>query len=110
MSITSAQSYEMRLSRRRDRIDDPPEPYCQTVERLLADRGVDQIARLLLTPYVISTTRKTKRNAPSVFHGCPPSPDAKIWRMALTRGSLTSPLTPSDLMTLILEARPFHGS
>jgi len=47
MSITSAQSYEMLLSRRRDRIDDPPEPYCQTVERLLADRGVDHIARLL---------------------------------------------------------------
>jgi hypothetical protein len=47
MSITSAQSYEMRLSRGRDRIDDPPEPYCQTVERLLADRGVDHIARLL---------------------------------------------------------------
>ena len=47
MSITSAQSYEMRLSQRRDRIDDPPEPYCQTVERLLADRGVDHIARLL---------------------------------------------------------------
>ena len=34
----------------------------------------------------------------------------KIGRMPLTRGSLTSPLTPSDLMTLILEARPFHGS
>jgi hypothetical protein len=47
MSITSAQSYEMRLSRRRDRIDDPPKPYCQTVEPLLADRGVDHIARLL---------------------------------------------------------------
>jgi hypothetical protein len=47
MSITSAQSYEIRLSRRRDRIDDPPEPYCQTVKRLMADRGVDHIARLL---------------------------------------------------------------
>jgi hypothetical protein len=47
MSITSAQSYEMRLSRRCDGIDDPPEPYWQTVERLLADRGVDQVARLL---------------------------------------------------------------
>src|SRR5437764_6301964 len=31
----------------------------------------------------------------------------KIGRMPLTRGSLTSPSTPSDLMTLILEARPF---
>ena len=47
MSFTSAQGYEMQLSRRCDRLDDPPEPYWQTVERLLADRGVDQIARLL---------------------------------------------------------------
>jgi hypothetical protein len=47
MSITSAQGYELRLSRRCDGIDVPPEPYWQTVERLLADRGVDQIARLL---------------------------------------------------------------
>jgi hypothetical protein len=31
-------------------------------------------------------------------------------KMPLTRGSLTSPLTPSDLTTLLLEARPFHGS
>jgi hypothetical protein len=47
MSITSAQSYEMRISRKGDRISDPPEPYWQTVERLLADRGVDHAARLL---------------------------------------------------------------
>ena len=45
MSITSAQGYEMQLSRRCDRIDDPPEPYWQTVERLLADRGVDRKAK-----------------------------------------------------------------
>jgi hypothetical protein len=47
MSITSAQSYEMRISRSSDKITDPPEPYWQTVERLLADRGVDHVARLL---------------------------------------------------------------
>jgi hypothetical protein len=47
MSITSAQSYEMRIARRGDRISDAPEPYWQTVERLLADRGVDHVARLL---------------------------------------------------------------
>ena len=47
MSITSAQSYEMRISRSGDKINDPPEPYWQTVERLLADRGVDHVARLL---------------------------------------------------------------
>jgi hypothetical protein len=46
-SITSAQSYEMRIARTDDQIDDPPEPYWQTVERLLADRGVDHVARLL---------------------------------------------------------------
>jgi hypothetical protein len=88
MSITSAQSYEMRLSRRRDRIDDPPEPYCQTVERLLADRGVDHIAAFSLTPYVISTTRKAKRNAPSVFHGCPPSPVPRFGGCHLPAGRL----------------------
>jgi hypothetical protein len=47
MSITSAQGYEMRIARQGDRIADPPEPYWQTVERLLADRGVDHVARLL---------------------------------------------------------------
>jgi hypothetical protein len=47
MSITSAQSYEMRISRSGDKISDPPQPYWQTVERLLADRGVDHVARLL---------------------------------------------------------------
>ena len=47
MSITSAQGYEMRITRSGDRIDDPPEPYWQTVERLLADRGADHVARLL---------------------------------------------------------------
>ena len=47
MSITSAQSYEMRISRSGDKIIDPPQPYWQTVERLLTDRGVDHVARLL---------------------------------------------------------------
>jgi len=47
MSITSAQSYEMRIARTGDKIADPPEPYWQTVERLLADRGGDHVARLL---------------------------------------------------------------
>jgi hypothetical protein len=31
MSITSAQSYEMRIARSGDKIVDPPEPYWQTV-------------------------------------------------------------------------------
>ena len=39
MSITSAQSYEMRIARAGNKIADPPEPYWQTVERLFADRG-----------------------------------------------------------------------
>jgi hypothetical protein len=47
MSITSAQSYEMRIARSGDKIADPPEPYWQTVERLLADKGGDHVARLL---------------------------------------------------------------
>jgi hypothetical protein len=47
MSITSAQSYEMRIARTGDKVADPPEPYRQTVERLLADRGVDHVACLL---------------------------------------------------------------
>jgi glycogen synthase len=47
MSITSAQSYEMQITRKGDTIADPPQPYWQTVERLLADRGVDHVARLL---------------------------------------------------------------
>jgi hypothetical protein len=47
MSITSAQSYEMRISRSGDKITNPPQPYWQTVERLLTDRGVDHVARLL---------------------------------------------------------------
>jgi hypothetical protein len=34
MSITSAQSYEMRIARTGDNIADPPEPYWQTVARL----------------------------------------------------------------------------
>ena len=46
MSITSAQSYEMRIARTGDKIADPPEPYWQTVERLWADRGGDHVARL----------------------------------------------------------------
>ena len=47
MSITSAQSYEMRISRSGGKISDPPQPYWQTVERLLTDRGVDHVACLL---------------------------------------------------------------
>jgi len=47
MSITSAQSYEMRIARTGDKVGDPPQPYGQTVERLLADRGVDHVACLL---------------------------------------------------------------
>jgi len=37
----------MRITRSGDRIGDPPEPYWQTVERLLADKGADHVARLL---------------------------------------------------------------
>jgi len=37
----------MRIARTGDKIADPPEPYRQTVERLLADRGVDHVAFLL---------------------------------------------------------------
>ena len=47
MSITSAQGYEMRITRKGDKIADPPQPYWQTVERLLADRGIDHVSRLL---------------------------------------------------------------
>jgi hypothetical protein len=47
MSITSAQSYEMRIARSGDKMIDPPEPYWQTVERLFADKGGDHVARLL---------------------------------------------------------------
>jgi hypothetical protein len=47
MSITSAQSYEMRIARSGEKMTDPPEPYRQTVARLLADRGGDHVARLL---------------------------------------------------------------
>jgi hypothetical protein len=42
-----AQSYEMRIARRGDRISDAPEPYWQIGERLLADRGIDHVAHLL---------------------------------------------------------------
>ena len=41
MSITSAQGYEMRITRSGDRIGDPPEPYWQ-----IADKGADHVARL----------------------------------------------------------------
>jgi len=47
MSITSAQSYEMRIARKGDEISDPPQPYWQTVERLLADKGATHVACLL---------------------------------------------------------------
>ena len=46
MSITSGQGYEMRITRS-GTIGEPPEPYWQTVERLLADKGADHVARLL---------------------------------------------------------------
>jgi hypothetical protein len=47
MSITSAHGYEMRIIRSGDTIADLPEPYWQTVQRLLADRGATHVARLL---------------------------------------------------------------
>jgi hypothetical protein len=47
MSITSAQGYELRIARQGDTLAHPPQPYWQTVERLLADRGGEHIARLL---------------------------------------------------------------
>jgi hypothetical protein len=61
MSITSAQGYEMRIARQGDRIADPPQPYWQTVERLLADRGSIMSPAFWLTRYVIWTTRQAKR-------------------------------------------------
>ena len=61
MSITSAQSYEMRIARAGDKIADPPEPYWKTVELLLSDRGGDHLARLLAYRYMIWTRRKAKR-------------------------------------------------
>ena len=67
MSITSAQSYEMRIARTADKIGDPPEPYWQTVERLLADRGGDYVADYSPTHYVIWIRRKAKREFAS---GC----------------------------------------
>ena len=59
MSITSAQGYEMRISRSGDKISDPPQPYWQTVERLLADRGVDHVAFLLA--YALRVLRVSSR-------------------------------------------------
>ena len=47
MAITSAQSFEMRINRRGDKMSDPPEQYWSTVARLSADKGGDHIARLL---------------------------------------------------------------
>jgi hypothetical protein len=47
MSITSAQSYEIQITRSGAKMTDPPEPYWQTVERLFADKGGDHVARLL---------------------------------------------------------------
>jgi hypothetical protein len=35
------------MARTGDKIADPPKPDWQTVERLLADRGLDHVARLL---------------------------------------------------------------
>jgi hypothetical protein len=61
MSITSAQSYEMRIARMGDKVGDPPQPYWQTVERLLADRGVDHVARLLA--YALRDLDKTQGRA-----------------------------------------------
>ena len=62
MSITSAQSYEMRIARTGDKIADPPEPYWQTVERLLADRGAIMSRVFLPTHYMIWIRRKAKRD------------------------------------------------
>jgi hypothetical protein len=61
MSIKSAQGYEMRIARMGDKIGDPPQPYWQTVERLLADRGVGHVARLLAYALRDLDRRKAKR-------------------------------------------------
>jgi hypothetical protein len=61
MSIASAQGYEMRIARTGDKIGDPPQPYWQTVERLLADRGVAHVARLLA--YALRDLDKTQGKA-----------------------------------------------
>jgi hypothetical protein len=61
MSITSAQSYEMRLARSGAKMTDPPEPYWQTVERLFADKGGDHVARLLA--YALRDLDKTQGKA-----------------------------------------------
>jgi hypothetical protein len=37
----------MRIARKGDGISDPPQPYWQTVERLLADKGANHVACLL---------------------------------------------------------------
>jgi hypothetical protein len=47
MSITSAKDTNCEIARMGDKIGDPPQPYWQTVERLLADRGADHVARFL---------------------------------------------------------------
>jgi hypothetical protein len=47
MSITTAQGYEMRIARTGDKISDPPQPYWQTVQRLLADHDANRVACLL---------------------------------------------------------------
>jgi hypothetical protein len=51
----------MRIARSGDKIDDPPQPYGQTVERLLADRGGDHVARLLA--YALRDLDKTQGKA-----------------------------------------------
>jgi hypothetical protein len=63
MSITSAQGYEMRITRQGDTLADPPQPYWQTVERLLADRGPIISPAFSPMRYVIWTTRKAKRES-----------------------------------------------
>ena len=61
MSITSAQSYEIRIARSGAKMTDPPEPYWQTVERLFADKGGDYVARLLA--YALRDLDKTQGKA-----------------------------------------------
>ena len=57
---------------------------------------------------LLSTGESITRLSTSWKHRCGKCGHEEIGRMPLTRGSLTSPLTPSHLMTLTLEARPFH--
>jgi hypothetical protein len=58
---------------------------------------------------LLSTGESITRLSTSWKHRCGKC-GHEDWADATYRGSLTSPSTPSDLMTLILEARPFQCS